>query len=441
MLNIDVENIISFAKKNLSLEEDDVTHSRLVIYKVLGLDYVIDQIPAPNKLDANVEELYLDIFKDLKETEKFKEDIDINDIIDLVFDAVSPSQHDVITTFIDKAYKNVKSALEDYESLLINNHYIYSEGNKNDCWKQNDFNFTFNKSSNFDLKSAPNKRAVRYNNFDKPCFIYFRRRQQIEKEFEIRFEGDIKNKKEGYILDLEFVQKFPHLFLCAKRYDTYGGLLSSIDFFKRPIRDTIKNKFFKNSTIDLMDSRWTCFKLQSTSKDELADFIIYIENAWTIYKTSLNDPVKKYNYCLPFITYEDDMFTCYLFLKNEVLDNNFKSIFGKDIISNTLLNIDVVSFDPSLQTSVSRLANIMSDKSFDIDWYINSNPELKPYKDFIVEMSESAGRKMGKDIAINLIKDQIAEELTEELNKLSMYDDNDTDVEKLNKFIDILAIN
>ena len=101
-----------------------------------------------------------------------------------------------------------------------------------------------------------------------------------------------------------------------------------------------------------------------------------------------------------------------------------------------LYNLGVCILDGQTKKDISKIANILSNHTFDVEWYLAANEELVSYKDMIDDLLKDKQYCEDKNEAITLIQNYFSSKINSALTKYIVY--NNSDLENIESFLNLI---
>ena len=215
------------------------------------------------------------------------------------------------------------------------------------------------------------------------------------------------------------------MFLLDNNDKIIGGE-NSLKFFHESSSYEFTNKYFLETKISVLNTMFSVVKLSSSNIDELIDAVLYIDNIWKI--------LGENNYSIKCFTRQDDNVAFVILLNKNIKED--EDIYIKRTVDKDLMYLGVCILDGQTKKDISKIANILSNHTFDVEWYLAANEELVSYKDMIDDLLKDKQYCEDKNEAITLIQNYFSSKITKALTKYIVYNNND--LENIESFLNLI---
>ena len=422
-MNLLVSRLIDFSRKNLELKEDDVCYVSNKVFELLNVEN--GELVDNDIIDVSLDSILSDLYKKICLT-KHINITTFNDLVDKLMDILTPYPSVVMEQFTKNLNINYLTAFDYFISLLKSNNHINNIPSYNDRWTSSNEKYAFSyvlNDSTVNNGFGLNTRYIKIQDEDILYKFTFTRSQNIVNQ--ILFEVKTDDIKKRYLNELHFVKRFPNMFLLDDNNHIIGGE-NSLMFFQHESFNELTNKFFVNTKISVLDSKFFTLKVVSKDENELIETLLYIDNIWKILGNN--------NYSVSCFTSNINEYTAYIILLDKKLDCDH--LFVRKIEDISLVLLGVISLNGQTKKEISKLANVLSNHTFDLDWYLSANDDLVEYEEFIKNLIEQNKDCEDKVEAISIIQNAISEKLEDIINTLVVYNKNDKD--NIDNFLSLL---
>lgn len=418
-----VSRLIKFASMNLELKDEDASVLALRLYKILGLEP--QPLEETNFIDSNIKAILDDLYKKMS-TKKVMPLSTFNSLCDELMDIITPLPSNINSKFNDLYHFSFNESLSYLYKININSNYICYRADYQDEWINYEDNYKFkyilSDLENYNVVSN-NKRSVKINTLTTCSYFSFMRNENLPYEFSLDINSD--DEKERLLIEYDFLKQFSSLFIGNSNKGYNLGALKELNFFEHKSSDMIVNNFFPNTSIEIYDHKFNTLVLRSDKIDELVDCILYVKNTWKIIDSN--------NYAYSYVSLDGKFAICHLVLLNKEL-KDMDNIFINNITDDIFLFTGNVVLDYQIKKDISKLANVLSDESFDLEWYLDANKELIKYKELIVSLIDRKEKNIVKNEAVSQIQNAISDSIDNALKELIIYNDN----EEFKRFLNLL---
>ncbi len=418
-----VARLIKFAQMYLDLQKEDTRYVWDKLCRILKInDYNYETL---DYYDNNIRAILDDLFKQLNSNGKKYLYNDFLLLSDEIMDVLTPLPSVINNKFHNEVNYAPTLAMEYLYNLNMNNNYINNISSYQDEWidYKDDYKFKYIvEDSNNNSLNRPNKREIYFNFNNHDCTFLFNYSENLNREFE--FKTTSEDIKDILSDEYEFLKTFNNLFICNVNNE-FKGASKEINFFERKGSNMIINNFYPNTSIEILDTKFNTLLLRSDNKDEIIDTALYITNTWKILNPN--------NYVYYITSIDDNYYAMRIVLLNKHLEE-IDNIFVDNIIDTNFVYTGNVILNAQTKKDISKLANLLSDDTFDIDWYLNSNLELNKYKNMILQLIDRKNVKVDKNEAISTIQNEISINIDNALKELIAYNKD----EELISFINLL---
>ena len=419
-MNSLVSRLINFAKINLGLNDFDVSYVSNKIFDILQIEE--RNLVETDIVDVNVSTILNELYKKICSINHISISA-FNKISDAIMDALTPLPSLINDQFQRLLSSNYAVAFDYYLSLMKSNNHINNIPYFGDKWFSNFNGYTMQyvlQESDMPLKNGLNARKICFDN--KYCFTLKRSQDIINY---IDFMTKNKSIKERYLSELEFVHTFENMFLLDNNDKIIGGE-NSLKFFHESSSYEFTNKYFLETKISVLNTIFSVLKLSSSNIDELIDAVLYIDNIWKI--------LGENNYSIKCFTRQDDNVAFVILLNKNIKED--EDIYIKRTVDKDLMYLGVCILDGQTKKDISKIANILSNHTFDVEWYLAANEELVSYKDMIDDLLKDKQYCEDKNEAITLIQNYFSCKITNALTKYIVY--NNSDLENIESFLNLI---
>lgn len=492
MLSITVEKLIYYGKCHLDLMMEDEMYVRNILLHFLNIDE-----PYDGEIDKeSIENMTspIDIIKELK---SLNDKLSDNDI-DFIFSLLTPRPKEIIMKFNDiYESQNPSDAIEYLYNLSIYNNYIKEERNKNIEWvfegdisnflvsinmmktentrKKDDesypkcelccSNVGYYGKNNDDSKS--NLRIVPLNIMNEEWFLepsacaYFNKHMLLI----TKDHCGVYTDKKTIEIELEFLDKFPHMFIGANPDIERVGSRNlnhmhfecgeeTLPIMNAKIRYNLKKREIPDSEISYLDWYTSCFMIKSRNKNSIATLAeLFIQSFNNYDDDSINltskDDKAKYSSVATLARKTDDIYILYLIPRNNRIISAYPNGIFNTRNENTNIKDDFISLKEScglfflpnrLNEEIMLIGDIISTNYYSISDMISKNTSLEKHLQLINNLLLKYGRKKSKETALELVKYEIGKLCEKILSDTSIFKDTIDGQIALFKFIDSLML-